>query len=319
MHFNPYSETDAYTLKQDQCFIVMPYGQSWSAIISEHIKDACSAQGLSAVRGDDGLGANILHDIWRDMNESRAVIVDVTGNNPNVMYELGLAHALKKDVILLAQSAADIPFDLSVFRHILYERTDAGLTSLDEQLARCLVGLFHRGPDNFGKAIGSNDYVLLFLSTGGTCRCAMSNVITRYLLCRQKTQEGVENGPPGLKPISAAVAQPHMPQMSDQAQLVVKKRLGIDGKRHNTLHATMPLVNRADLILEMASGLAKTWQPQCGEKIKLFTEFFGGTGDIVDPWGKSDKEYERCFDRFHSILAANTRKLASLARRAGGP
>jgi protein-tyrosine-phosphatase len=312
MSFNPYLDFGSPAVKQDQCFIVMPYGQPWSGPVWDDIRRLCESEGLSAVRGDDRLGSNILSDIWRDLHKSRAIIVDVTGNNPNVMYELGLAHALKKDVILLAQTADDIPFDLRVFRHILYDPGDAGRPALGRQLTRCLAELFLR--DNFDRIIGPEHFVLIFLSTGGTCRCAMSNVIARHLLAQEKSQQAVEDGPPGLKTLSVAQADRSLPQMSPGAQKMVR-RLGLDGSRHKTLRATEALLRRADLILPMSAGLAKAL-PDYQDKVHTFMEFFGRTGDIEDPWNRGDAAYDGCFELIRSVLQDNVDRLAALRRRA---
>ena len=235
MSFNPYLTEVRYGVKQDQCFVVMPFSQPWSTPIWDDIRETCSAEGVAAVRGDDRLGGNILNDIWIALNESRVIVVDTTGLNPNVMYELGLAHALKKDVILLAQRQEEIPFDLRVFRHILYSTTGDGRVAFRRTLSEYLSDLFFRGPDNFERVLRGDDFVLLFLSTGGTCRCAMANVITRYLLASNRSQESVEEGPLGLKPMSAALSEVSCPQMSNLAQSVVLKQLGIEGKHHKTV------------------------------------------------------------------------------------
>ena len=229
------------------------------------------------------------------------------------MYELGLAHALKKDVILLAQRQDEIPFDLKVYRHILYDTSDNGRVILRRNLAGYLTDLFFRGPDNFGKVIKDDDFVLLFLSNGGTCRCAMSNVITRYLLASTKTQESIEEGPPNLKPMSAALSDMSRPQMSDLAQSVVLKQLGVDGSRHRTLKCTIPLLERADVLLPMATGLAKGILEKYSDKTYLFKAFFGQNGDIEDPWGGTEQKYIVCFNQLHSILAANTDRLKALS------
>ncbi|NTU74475.1 hypothetical protein HGB07_10215, partial [Candidatus Roizmanbacteria bacterium] len=47
---------------------------------------------------------------------------DLTGKNPNVFYELGLAHALAKPAILIAESMDDVPFDLQSLRHLVYDK-----------------------------------------------------------------------------------------------------------------------------------------------------------------------------------------------------
>ena len=62
------------------------------------------------------------------------MILDVTGGNANVMYELGYAQALKKPVIILNQSTATIPFDISMDRQIRYDRSNISQTLSDELL-----------------------------------------------------------------------------------------------------------------------------------------------------------------------------------------
>ena len=56
---------------------------------------------------------NILQQIYDMISEADIIVADMTGKNPNVFYETGYAHALKKSVVLLVQDAADIPFDLT--------------------------------------------------------------------------------------------------------------------------------------------------------------------------------------------------------------
>ena len=48
---------------------------------------------------------DILDDIWQAINAADFVIADITGRNPNVLYELGLAHALAKPVLILSRNA----------------------------------------------------------------------------------------------------------------------------------------------------------------------------------------------------------------------
>ena len=70
MNFNPYLSDVLHNVKHDQCFVVMPYSQPWSVPIWEDINATCSAEGVTAVRGDYQLGSNILDDIWKALNES---------------------------------------------------------------------------------------------------------------------------------------------------------------------------------------------------------------------------------------------------------
>jgi hypothetical protein len=52
------------------------------------------------------------------------LIAELTSRNANVFYELGLAHALKKPVVLVSSNEADVPFDLHHIRVIYYDVHD---------------------------------------------------------------------------------------------------------------------------------------------------------------------------------------------------
>lgn len=48
----------------------------------------------------------------------------MTSRNPNVFYELGIAHALKKPVVLVSSNEEDVPFDVRHIRVIYYDVND---------------------------------------------------------------------------------------------------------------------------------------------------------------------------------------------------
>jgi hypothetical protein len=107
------------------CFLVMPFSLEWSDEVYRILVGACKAAGVQAMRGDDLFTpTDILDDIWQAINAADFVIADITGRNPNVLYELGLAHALAKPVLILSRNAQDIPIDLSTRRVILYGHTE---------------------------------------------------------------------------------------------------------------------------------------------------------------------------------------------------
>jgi len=66
------------------------------------------------------------------------IVADCTGKNPNVFYELGIAHTLGKPVIIITQSARRYPFDIKHIRYIQYEYTPGGLKSFEKKLAEFL-------------------------------------------------------------------------------------------------------------------------------------------------------------------------------------
>lgn len=79
---------------------------------------------LTPIRGDEvySTGA-IIDDIFSSISKSAMVLCDATGKNPNVNYELGVAHALQKPAIIITQSVSDVPFDYRHLRVIVYDRT----------------------------------------------------------------------------------------------------------------------------------------------------------------------------------------------------
>ncbi len=67
-------------------------------------------------------GSSVPDSITRAIQKADLIIADITGSNPNVMYEVGFAHALRKPVLLIVGSGQkDIPFDLRGQLFFVYE------------------------------------------------------------------------------------------------------------------------------------------------------------------------------------------------------
>ena len=77
----------------------------------------------------------ILARIYDGIQRADLVVADMTGRNPNVFYEVGYAHALSKEVVLLTQKPDDIPFDLAGHNHIIYR---GSITTLQQRLEKRL-------------------------------------------------------------------------------------------------------------------------------------------------------------------------------------
>lgn len=111
--------------REPRCFIVMPFSLEWSNEVHRALVTVCRAAGVAPVRGDDVFTpTDILDDIWKGLTGADFVVADITGRNPNVLYELGIAHTLAKPVLILSRNAGDIPIDLATRRVILYGQTD---------------------------------------------------------------------------------------------------------------------------------------------------------------------------------------------------
>lgn len=108
---------------QDTCFVIMPFGGWFDNYYSTIYVPAIEEAGLLPTRADDIYRpSTIIQDIWNMTRNSLLVLADLTEKNANVFYELGLAHALAKPAILIAESMEFVPFDLRALRVIEYNK-----------------------------------------------------------------------------------------------------------------------------------------------------------------------------------------------------
>jgi len=120
-----------------KCFVMMPIKQGFDEVYDHILRPLLLDLGVRAVRADEVFSSNpIIEDIWDQIQSAGWLVADLTGRNPNVFYELGLAHGIDRKVILLTQSLDDVPFDLRHWRCILYEQTIQGGEQLKDNLKR---------------------------------------------------------------------------------------------------------------------------------------------------------------------------------------
>ncbi len=131
----------SYDVKKNSAFIILPFSEVWSADVTKGIRDTCKKCGFSAKRADDIFDTkrSVIDDIWKGLCEAEIVIVDVTKQNANVFYELGLAHALGKDIILLRQQEGDeVPFDIRGRRYLQYGTLPTEFSKFKKDLTKAL-------------------------------------------------------------------------------------------------------------------------------------------------------------------------------------
>lgn len=103
-------------------FVLMPFSSEFEDIYKFGIKEPAAELGIVAERVDEQIySEGILERIYRQIDLADIIIADMTGQNPNVFYEVGYAHAKGKLCIHLTNGSDDIPFDLKHKRHIVYE------------------------------------------------------------------------------------------------------------------------------------------------------------------------------------------------------
>lgn len=127
------------------CFVIMPFEEKLNEVYNA-IAKALQEYGLSPLRADRIFDTRpIMISIMQKMGEAEVIIADVTDRNPNVFYELGMAHVVKDKVILITQKMEDVPFDLRHFRHITYGHSEVGLSKLRRDLVATLTALGIQG------------------------------------------------------------------------------------------------------------------------------------------------------------------------------
>ena len=99
----------------EKCFVIMPFEKNLDEVYHRLIKPTVEKKGYEVKRSDEIYGNQpIIEDITTEIRTANVLIADVTGKNPNVNYELGYAHALGKEVIIITQDINDIPFDYRI-------------------------------------------------------------------------------------------------------------------------------------------------------------------------------------------------------------
>lgn len=121
-------------------FILMPFAKEFDNVYKKALKPTLESLDYICKRADEiSESKEIINIIWEQINRANIIIADLTGKNPNVYYELGYAHALGKDTILITESIDDVPFDLRHRKCVKYNRTKIGLFNLSESLKKFIL------------------------------------------------------------------------------------------------------------------------------------------------------------------------------------
>lgn len=100
-----------------RAFVLMPFEADFDGVYTDLIVAPLQSAGFKVSRADSLLNQrNILADVVAGIARADLIVADVTGLNPNVMYELGLAHALGKRTVMITQEISSLPFDLRPYR-----------------------------------------------------------------------------------------------------------------------------------------------------------------------------------------------------------
>lgn len=253
-----------------------------NAQIVQALRAATKEYGLHLLRADqksytDSLWANV--QAYINACDYGVAVYDQLNDkdiNPNVGIEVGYMLALEKPILLLKeQRLQSLPTDLVGHLYRQFDGFDI------EATIRPRIKEWLR---DVGIAKSPAERLLVFVSYGGTCRCAMAKIATEQAIAGRTLDFR-------LRVESVAHAYGSSNEASRGARRAVFEQYGRDLlESHRVLRQNPGILQDADLILVMEEKLKEGLPP---EKTVTFNEFFGASGDVPNPWPDDDDDAAR--------------------------
>ena len=137
-------------------FVLMPYSEDFDYVFDDFLQpifaNAKKAKFQVNRAKDLQNQRSILNDIVEQIDQSDLIVADLTDCNPNVFYELGLAHAFRRPAILITQDIESLPFDLQVYKTLEYDTHFVKIRSA-EAILKDYVEKFAEGRIKFGNPV----------------------------------------------------------------------------------------------------------------------------------------------------------------------
>jgi hypothetical protein len=155
---------------EKKCFVVTPIGGQDSEI--RRAADGVIDTVIKPVLEDFGFQVDVAHKMYNSGSINKQilnriinddlVVVNLTNLNPNVMYELGVRHAVRKPVVQICEHNTKLPFDITEERTIFFKNDMAGVIDLRDTFIKTVeMAINEEVPDNpIFRAIES-DVILL--------------------------------------------------------------------------------------------------------------------------------------------------------------
>ena len=269
------------------------------------LREALAYYGLHGLRVDD---KSYSESLWSNVKSYMdacdcgiAVFEQIKDDdfNPNVSLELGYMMALKKPLLLLKEKHLKaLPSDILGNLYKSFDSYDIS-NSIRPSVLEWLRDV--------GVAKSPAQRVLLFVSDGGTCRCAMAKVALEHALRGRRL-------PYNLRVVSVAHKFGGTNEASHGARRAVYDAYGSDLlERHRVTRRNPGLVADADLILVMEEQLREGLP---AEKTHAFNPFLGGCGDVKNPWPDDEDEeadfrYRDCMHRIRTSVEQGADRILS--------
>lgn len=152
----PFYRGKGWKRRHGQVFVAMPFQSVFDEFYQNHVKKILEGHGFNPLRIDQvGFGdpnRPIMDRVKEEIFCSEWVLADVTGANPNVLYEIGLAHSIGRPTLLICAGEGKSGehtslFDIGQMRHLFYSpfALEAFRVALDTQI-RAIVAESGRAP-----------------------------------------------------------------------------------------------------------------------------------------------------------------------------
>jgi hypothetical protein len=157
-------------MKKKTCFLIAPFGSPGSEVRKRSnliqtyiIEPAVNQADYTLIRADQIIvPGSITAQIIAELLEASLVIADLSGTNPNVMYELAIRHAVGKPVIQISTSISEIPFDIINLRTIVVDTTDIdSVARAKDLLYRTILEIENR-PESYESPLSAAAHIRSF-------------------------------------------------------------------------------------------------------------------------------------------------------------
>ncbi len=335
MNDNPVLRLGTFKVPESNVFLMTRFRQTpYHEAISQAVAEGVRAFGLELVIANNPNLAE--HMLWTKVKFCLEAchfgiaifeVIDEADFNPNVSLELGYMMALQREFLLLKEKRLrNLPTDLCGHLYKEFDSFNIRPTILG-RIADWLKPIRVRKLDS--------EKLIVYVSYGGIDRCAIAKAITHDLLT--KSQFTLD-----CRIESRAAFNPSVPGAAKTAIEIEQSRLGSDWlSRHRPRRADAAFLFEADLILasddQTLSKLRDAYKVYPGteqdrclvrdeiqQKSHLISTFFGGTGDIDDPYpdhgdAESRRKYNKCFDELHFLISKGLLKLTEFLERGDVP
>lgn len=166
------------------CFVLMPFDpRLGSDLVYSRIKQALAGL-MTCTRADELMSPVIMDDILAGIGGAQMIVADLTGLNPNVLYEVGIAHTRTPDVLLLArrEDPDRIPFDLGSLRVHRYDiLSESGWQDLEKAVRDFAKRVIAQNlPDMLQDVTARTERIVAYMESLLAARSDFTEVIIRH-------------------------------------------------------------------------------------------------------------------------------------------